>query len=132
VSDNRPFSDTNYESLSPPLVLAERLAAWSEAAQGAYAPSTERAYRADLQAFRGWCVVAQVAPLPAEPSTVAAFLRAEEAAGRAVATLRRRAATIAKVHRAAGLPSPCRAEDVRLALRAIARARGTQQRQAAP
>jgi integrase len=118
--------------LVPLLDIAERLRDWSVAARGAYAFNTERAYRSDFDAFQAWCASAELDPLPAEPSTVAAFLRAESAAGKAVATLRRRAATIAKVHRAADLPSPCGSEVVRLALRAIARERGTQQRQAAP
>jgi integrase len=72
----------------------------------------------------------QLVSLPADPGSVAAYLRAESEAGRAVATVRRRAATIACAHRAAGLTNPCQAETVRLAVRAIARERGTDQRQA--
>jgi hypothetical protein len=34
--------------------VAERLADWSEAARGAYARNTERAYRADLDTVRTW------------------------------------------------------------------------------
>lgn len=111
---------------------AQNLLAWSVAAQGAYAPATERAYQADFNRFRAWCRVSCLSPLPAAPETVAGYLRAEAIEGKAVATIRRRAATIARMHTAAGLPSPCRGEPVRLALRAIARERGTQQRQAAP
>src|ERR1700730_391274 len=118
--------------LVPSPSLAQHLIDWAKAAQGAYAPATERAYQTDFDAFRAWCAVAQVAALPAEPNTVAAFLRAQAAAGKAVATIRRRAATIARLHTAAGLPSPCSSEPVRLALRALARERGTQQRQASP
>jgi integrase len=113
------------------LVIRDLLA-WAKAAQGAYATATERAYQTDFNAFRAWCARAQQSPLPAEPETVAAYLRAESVDGKAVATIRRRAATIARLHTAAGLPSPCGSEVVRLALRAIARERGTQQRQATP
>jgi integrase len=112
--------------------VARQLLEWAGAAQGAYSRSTERAYQADFDAFRAWCAMAQLSPLPATPETVATYLRSQSAAGKAVATLRRRAATIARLHTAAGLPSPCRSEPVRLALRALARERGTQQRQASP
>jgi integrase len=112
--------------------VARNLLEWAKAAQGAYAPATERAYQADFDAFRAWCSLTGATPIPAKPETVVAYLRSESAAGKAVATLRRRAATIARLHTAAGLPSPCSAEAVRLALRALARERGTQQRQASP
>jgi integrase len=112
--------------------VARHLLEWAKAAQGAYAAATERAYQTDFNAFRQWCALAQQSPLPAEPEAVAAYLRAESGAGKAVATIRRRAATIARLHTAAALPSPCGSEVVRLALRAIARERGTQQRQASP
>jgi len=112
--------------------VAQRLAEWSNAARGAFAPNTERAYKADAAAFSAWCAAAGLAALPASPVTIASFLRAESDAARAVATLRRRIATIARMHRAAGLTNPCAEEPVRLAMRAIVRERGTQQRQAAP
>jgi integrase len=112
--------------------VTRNLLTWAKAAQGAYAPATERAYQADFSRFRAWCRESFCTPLPAAPETVAAYLRAEAVAGKAVATIRRRAATIARIHTAAGLPSPCGSEVVRLALRAIARQRGTQQRQATP
>src|SRR5271166_4873169 len=111
----------------PPTALVERLSQWSSAAQGAFAANTERAYHVDSRTFASWCGRAGLAMLPAEPSTVAAFLRAESEAGKAVATVRRRAATIARLHRAAGFANPCDSEVVRLALKAIARERGTQQ-----
>jgi integrase len=119
-------------TLTPSPSITTRLLDWANAAQGAYAPSTQRAYQSDFDAFRAWCFIAGVSPIPANPETVAAYIRAESAAGKAVATLRRRAATIARLHTAAGLPSPCSSEAVRLALRALARERGTQQRQASP
>jgi hypothetical protein len=48
-----------------------------------------------------------------------------------VATVRRRAATISRMHMAAGLPNPCAHELVRFALKGIAKSVGTDQRQAA-
>lgn len=111
---------------------AQALETWSQAAKGAFSPNTERAWRADWQSFTSYCQSQGLEVLPALPSTVAAYLRAESAAGRAVATIRHRASTIAKAHRVAGLTDPCTQELVRLALRAIARERGTQQKQAPP
>ena len=104
-----------------PTALIERLNQWSSAAQGAFAVNTERAYDIDSRLFATWCGAAGLPMLAAEPSTVAAFLRAESDAGKAVATVRRRAATIARLHRAAALANPCDTETVRLALKAIAR-----------
>lgn len=111
--------------------ILTRLFDWSHAAQGAYAANTERALRLDSRAFTSWCTASELSSLPAEPGTVAAYLRALSVDDKAVATIRRRAASIARLHRAADLPNPCHSEVVRLALKAIARERGTQQRQAA-
>jgi integrase len=70
--------------------------------------------------------------MPASPATVAAFLVGESEAGRAVATTRRRLATIAKAHKVAGMVNPCEAEAVRDTIAGIARIRGTDQKQATP
>jgi site-specific recombinase XerD len=115
-----------------PTVALEHLQSWGAVAREALAPATLRAYRADTERFSSWCTAQGAAPLPASPELVAAFLRAEVEAGRAVATVRRRLATISAMHRAAGLANPTESDLVRLALRGIARARGTAQRQAAP
>ncbi len=118
--------------ISGPVDVRGRLAEWGYRARGAFAPNTERALRADSAAFSAWCMASAVTALPATPDTIAAFLRAQADDGKAIATLRRRTATIARMHRAAGLPNPCDSETIRLTLRAIARAKGTQQKQAAP
>jgi site-specific recombinase XerD len=130
VSDNGIYqtqSMNDIESLSPAL---QALEVWSHAAKGAYSPNTERSWRADWQSFTAWCRSEGVQPLPAPADTVARYLREESAVGRAVATIRHRASTIAKAHQVTGLADPCAQEPVRLALRAIARERGTQQKQA--
>lgn len=104
---------------------------WASEAKEALAENTLRAFRVDSQAFAAWCEAEGLPTLPASPQQVARFLRAEAAAGKAVATIRRRASTIARMHTAAGLPSPCASELVRLALKGLARQLGTDQRQAA-
>lgn len=107
------------------------LETWAVAAREALASNTQRAYAADSKAFADWCQAQGLPTLPAAPEAVVAFLRAEVDAGKAVATIRRRAATISRMHGAAGLANPCAHELVRLALKGIARVKGTDQRQAA-
>ena len=88
--------------------------------------ATERAYKADLRHFRAWGGV-----IPATPLTVAQYL-ADHAEILAVATLRRRLATIAKVHAGNGYPNPVDSEPVKMTLRGIRRTHGKPQRQARP
>lgn len=114
-----------------PAAAIQSLAVWAAAAKDALADNTQRAYRADSAAFANWCRDQGIANLPAAPETVAAFLKIESSAGKAVATVRRRASSIGRMHQAAGLANPCDTELVRLTLKGIARTRGTDQRQAA-
>jgi hypothetical protein len=60
---------------------------------------------------------------------VVAYLRADFETGRALATVRHRAATIALGYRTAGLPDPCKVDCVRQTLKALAR-RDTEARRA--
>jgi len=88
------------------------------------ARNTRRAYRASLASFREWCEVENVAPLPASPETVAAFLAAEADAGLKPATLGQRVAAIRWAHEAAGQESPTKAKLVAAALKGIRRKLG--------
>ncbi len=78
-----------------------------------------------------WCEEKGLKALPATPESIAVFLR-REAETKSVATVRRRAATISRLHKAAGVENPCEHELVKLALKGIAKTKGTDQRQAAP
>lgn len=111
--------------------IVDRLHAFGRSAAGAYAPNSERALRADLRVWRQWCAAAGAAPLPADAAAVAVFVD-EMACSRAPATVRRYLASLALVHRAAELADPTRANVVRLAMKRLARTKGTRQRQAAP
>jgi hypothetical protein len=95
--------------------VCEQLAAWEAAAHGAYSPNTQKAYRTDWRRFLAYCAGQGLESLPAAPESVAAFLRGECEHGRAVATVRRRAAAVSLAHRAARLTDPCKTEPVRLA-----------------
>lgn len=66
-------------------------------------------------------------PCPASPDVVAAFLSDANKHAKAVATIRRYAQTIAKVHRSHGHVSPTEAEAVKQVLEGIARTRGVRQ-----
>lgn len=111
-------------------VLA-RLARYSELARGAHSPNTIAAVRSDTEIFSAWCRKMGVTPLPADPSTVAAFVDAM-GQGRAPATVRRYVSSIAHLHRAAELPNPAAAAAVKMSLKRLHREKGRAQAQAAP
>jgi integrase len=99
-------------------ILRDRARAYAEAAR---APATLRAYATDWRAFSTWCAAHAVDALPASPQTVALFLA--DLTGRP-ATLRRKLAAIAVMHRAAGHESPTAHGVVRATLAGICRERG--------
>ena len=57
--------------------------------EGAYAPSTMRAYYADVQAFVDWCAEAGHLPFPAEVGTVCQFIE-DQGREKSPSTVRRR------------------------------------------
>ncbi|MBP2371331.1 hypothetical protein [Pseudonocardia parietis] len=118
----------------------EALAARADAhATRARAPRTHRAYAADWAHFTGWCTTAALEALPAEVNTVRLYLADLEATrtadGAAVfspATMARRLAAIAAVHRDAGHRSPTRDPAVGAVLTGIKRARAHSTHQMRP
>lgn len=116
---------------APPTVLAANLASYAAQAEGAFAPNTIRALLADQRVFGAFCDQHGVTDLPATPATVAAFVRSM-AATKKPSTIRRYLASISHKHRAAQAPDPCKADAVTLALKALHRAEGRAQKQAAP
>lgn len=115
-----------------PLPAPATLAAVRGYVADSLAPSTRRAYRAALAAFRAWCDAEGVSPLPARPETVAAFLAAEADAGRSASTLQARIAAVRWAHEAQGHPSPTDAKGVRATMAGIRRRRGVAPRRKAP
>jgi integrase len=89
-------------SVALALPLEDRARAYIRAAKS---PATLRAYQTDWRHFEAWCRAGGRVALPATPETVALYL-ADHAPRHKPATLQRRLAAIAKVHSAAGLPSP--------------------------
>src|SRR6516165_1955724 len=111
--------------------IARRLQTHAQAARAALADQTCRALASDSRIWSAWCTERNVSVLPAEPTTLVGFVDAQ-AELKSPATVRRYIATIARMHRAAGLADPTKAEIVRLAVRRMVRAKGSRQRQAAP
>jgi hypothetical protein len=92
-------------------------AAAQSAAPRRQAAETRRLYAADWADFVTWGRARQRGVLPADPETVAAYLRALSATLSAGALVRR-AAAIADRHRRENLPSPAQDDPVRQVLRA--------------
>jgi integrase len=107
-----------------------------ETAWDAMAPETRRALRDDLDCYFGWFAAEKRKTLPADPEDLVRYLRwLEQGRGFKPATLTRRIASIARIHRMLNLCSrdslPTRTAMVADALKAASRRQGAQQRQAA-
>jgi hypothetical protein len=81
-------------------ILAEQYA------QSATAEATEKGYALAWTDFTAWCEPLGLGPLPAEPSTVAAYLASLADAGLKASTIRHRKAAIAYIHRWSGFEPP--------------------------
>lgn len=106
-----------------------------ETALEAMAPASKLAIAADLDCWLAWCAHEHRRSLPADPEDLVRYLRGLEADGKKPATLTRRIASLATVHRMlelGGEMPPTSAPMVRNALRANRRRIGAAQRQAAP
>jgi integrase len=106
-----------------------------ETALEAMAPASKLAIAADLDCWLDWCAHEHRRALPADPEDLVRYLRILEADGKKPATLSRRIASLATVHRILDLGGelpPTSAPMVRNALRAQRRRKGAAQRQAAP
>lgn len=114
---------------APETVAHQTLSAWAAEARLALAGNTLRAYASDSAAFADWCALRGHPSFPATPAIVVAYIKSD-AETKSTATVRRRVSTIGRLHRAAGISNPCESELVKLALRGVARAKGTDQRQA--
>ena len=85
--------------------VGDQLAAYFEAARGAFSRNTERALRADVEIFVSWCRQQVLPALPASAATVAAFID-DMARVKTPATVRRYVSSIATVHKALRQTNP--------------------------
>lgn len=111
-------------------VYAANLLRDAASSRGTKSANTERALLGDVLMFSAWCNSAGLKHLPASAETVAAFIDAQAAAGKAPASIRRYAASIAAYHRSAEAPNPMGLKIATDALKRMARTRGEKQRQA--
>ena len=92
-------------------------------AKQATAPATLRAYKADWTHFAQWCTAHGFVPVPAEPTTVGAYL-ASLAESHAPTTIRRRLSALGKMHRFNDLPWNLGHRDIQGPLRGVLRNHG--------
>lgn len=99
---------------------------------GAYAPNTLRAYKADMLEFIVYCEKKGVCALPAKPETVAEFLMQTVPQGIKSSTIRRKVSSISAIHRLSSLEDPTKHSEVKIIQRKIYRQLGTRFDQAYP
>lgn len=99
---------------------------------GAYAPNTIRAYKADMAEFINYCNKHAHCALPANPLDISKFLLAAMSQGVKSATIRRKVASISAVHRLSDLADPTKHPEVKLCIRKINRQLGNLFDQAFP
>jgi integrase/recombinase XerD len=97
--------------------------------EGAYAPSTMRSYRGDVEAFETWCLARDIVAFPADVATLCRFLE-DQGQSKAPSTVRRRLYAVRKVHRLLRLPDPTHDEEINLSLRRVRRRKAIRPRQA--
>jgi len=108
TSDEGSESRSESEVLEDPArlrELQESLGRLEDFAGQAQAENTTRAYAADLEDFRHWCKKYEREWLPAEPKTIGLYLGAR-ADDLSLASLERRLAAIASLHKEEGYESP--------------------------
>lgn len=87
--------------------------------------NTRQGYAKDWDAFFSYCSACGRLPLPAEPETIAAYCAVLATSGLKYATIKRRCAAIAFVHRSAGHSNPVAHVGVSTTLDGIARELGS-------
>src|SRR3984957_1852311 len=133
MESTEQLSEFDRRPIAPNPVLEGPLAAlleWQALAEGAYSANTLRAQKADGAIFQAFCEARGEPFLPADPTTIRAFVEHEVKAGKKPATVRRYVATIGRAHIGAGLLNPCSSEAVRLALKKMGRETSARQAQA--
>lgn len=81
----------------------ERAAAYKKAAR---ASATHRGYGSDWSIYQEWCAARGLAPMPAHPEQIAAFVANQADAGFRPTTIERRVAAIGHYHRESNYPGP--------------------------
>ena len=98
--------------------------------QGAYAPSTLRAYRSDFAEFIGFCETQGLEVFPPNPLTLADFIAHISDKDRSSASIRRAIAGISTIYRLNRMPDPSKDPEVVIAMRRMHRKLGRAANQA--
>lgn len=98
--------------------------------QGAYAPSTIRAYRSDFTEFIGFCETQGLDVFPPNPLTLADFIAHVSEKGRSSASIRRAIAGISTIYRLNRMPDPSKDPEVVIAMKRMHRKLGRAANQA--
>lgn len=101
-----------------------------EMIDGAYAPSTIRAYKGNFEKFILFCESESIQALPAQPATVAKFIKALTKSGLKSSSIRLAYASISTIHKLNELPDPTQSATAQLELRRMNRILGRHSKQA--
>jgi site-specific recombinase XerD len=112
---------------SPAVQMMDKIFAKIE---GAYAPNTIRAYRADFLEFIQFCEERGTPAIPASHESVALYIDANADKGCSINFIKRKVSAIGSIHKFSRLPNPVKDIDVQLALRRMARKNGRINKQA--
>lgn len=100
--------------------------------EGAYAPSTIRAYKEDFLSFIDFCNCLGITPIPASPHSICLFIKELIAHGKASASIRRALVGISKIHQLNMLLDPAAHPDVKIEMKRMHRQLGRISEQAYP
>ncbi|MDH6504708.1 site-specific integrase, partial [Polynucleobacter sphagniphilus] len=98
--------------------------------EGAYAPSTIRAYRADFTDFIRFCDTRNANALPTEPHLIVEYICQLTGSGRSSASIRRALCGLSAVHKLNRFDDPTKDPDVALEMRRMHRKLGRSSSQA--
>jgi len=101
-----------------------------EKIEGAYAPSTIRAYRSNFEAFIKYCDENNVSALPAEPEIVAQYIRKLSDGRLKSSSIKIAVASIAAIHNLNSISDPTQCPDVKIEMRRMYRTLGRYAKQA--
>ncbi|MBT8568909.1 tyrosine-type recombinase/integrase [Polynucleobacter paneuropaeus] len=97
---------------------------------GAYAPSTIRAYRADFNDFIAFCCDKNANALPAQPNLVVQYICKLTGSGRSSASIRRALCGLSAIHKLNRFEDPTKDPDMALEMRRMHRKLGRSSNQA--